>query len=222
MEVIQIGSFAILVKWLLLGISMIIGLPFLRWWLSYKEKDGNAKKIFDEIANSLFIGFIIWKISLILLEPSLVMKSLYSLLYFTGGSNGLILAIIGSILYFFFKARKINIPNMLILQSAFIFSFSTLSGYHILRFFYLNGENLSHLLFGLFTASCLSLAFINRDILSQRNIYTFTIILSFINLFLSFIYENIANNLFLLSMEQLFFIGLIVVSLFYWDKKPVS
>jgi hypothetical protein len=201
---------------------VIIGLSILRWWMSHTANDGNTKKIFDEIANSLFIGFIIWKISLILLEPSLVMKSLYSLIYFTGGSNGLILAIIGSIIFFFFKARKINIPNMLILQSTFIFSFSTLSGYHLLRFFYLNGENLSHLLFGLFTGSCLSLAFINRDILTQRNIFTFTIILSFLNLILSFIYENIAVNLFLFSMEQWFFIGLIIVSLFYWDKKPVS
>ncbi|PAE40873.1 hypothetical protein [Bacillus sp. 7884-1] len=222
MEVIQIGSFAILVKWLLLGISVIIGLFFLKWWFMPTEKDETTKKIFDEIANTLFIGFIIWKISLILLEPSLVMKSLYSLLYFTGGSNGLILAIIGSVLYFFFKARKIKIPNMLILQSAFIFSFSTLSGYHILRYFFLNGENLSHLLFGLCTASCLSLAFIKRDILTQKNIFTFTIILSFLNLILSFIYENIAVNFFLFSMEQWFFIGLIVVSLFYWDKKPVS
>jgi len=222
MQVIQIGSFAILLKWLLLGIAIILGLIYIRLWLYFSQKGVIDKRLIDLLSNSLFLGFFIWKFSLILFDPSLIMKSPLSLLYFTGGSKGLILAITVTILFFFFKAKKLMIPNVFILQSGFLLSFAVLSGYHILTYIFLNEQQLSHLFLGLYTVLIIVIYLLKQKVLSQNAIFTYLIIFSFFNLLLSFINGNTDNKIFLFSLEQWFFIGLIIVSIFYWDKKSFS
>ena len=57
MEVIQIGSLAILLKWVLLGVAIVIGLIFIRIWFICKREVKSGKQVFDLLVNSLFIGF---------------------------------------------------------------------------------------------------------------------------------------------------------------------
>lgn len=134
MQVIQIGSLAISLKWLLLGVGILIGLFVIKFWVSKTHEGELHKRVFDLLVNTLILGFFIWKGSLIILEPSIVMKSPLSLLYFTGGSKGLILAMIGSLIYFVFKGRKINIPNSLIKKILAVTALSGLIGWTIYDF----------------------------------------------------------------------------------------
>ncbi|MFE4525812.1 hypothetical protein ACFRCQ_27625 [Cytobacillus firmus] len=83
MEVIQIGSIAILLKWVLLGLAILLGLLYMKFRLMYLQKhEIQNKEVFDLIFNSLFLGFLIWKGSMLILEPSLIIKSPFSLLYY--------------------------------------------------------------------------------------------------------------------------------------------
>lgn len=73
-QVIPIGSFAILLKWLLLGLVILIGVIIIKFRLMKLQNSEMNKKVFDLLSNSLFLGFIIWKVCLLLLEPSIIIK----------------------------------------------------------------------------------------------------------------------------------------------------
>ena len=84
-----------MMKWVILGISIGIGFVFLKLWLLRSPKKELGKQLFELAVNSVFWGFLIWKGSLLLLEPKLIVESPMSLLYFTGGTRGFILGILG-------------------------------------------------------------------------------------------------------------------------------
>lgn len=219
MGVIQIGSLAILVKWLILGVAILFGLIFIKIWLQRSLQAELSKKVFDVFSNSIFIGFFIWKGSLLLIDPLLVLKSPFSLLYFTGGSNGLTLAILFSFIYVIFKSRKSNISSLLIYQSVFIFSLTVMGVYHLLCVFFLDMYVIFHFLLGSLTMVLLIWSLLNNSLLLQRGLISNTILFSFLNLILSFAFLPTDNRLSILSMEQWLFIGLIILSLFLDNKS---
>lgn len=106
MHFIQIGSLAIMTKWIILGVGIIAGLIIARVWLAKTTSTDNTKSIINLLTNGIFIGFLAWKGSLFLLEPALVIKSPMSLLYFTGGAKGLVIAVLIAFLYFLYHLKK--------------------------------------------------------------------------------------------------------------------
>lgn len=147
MNVLQMGSLAILFKWILLGTGIIIGLIFIRIWLQRSLSKEISKKVFDLLTNGLFLLVLVWKGSLLILEPKIVMKSPFSLLYFTGGEKGLAIAFLITIVYFIYMARKLISKNVII-QILLIFSLIVTSSYHFLFLFFLEDNELLHLLMG--------------------------------------------------------------------------
>ena len=170
MKVIQIGSFAIFLKWLLFGGAMMIGLILLKLWLHRSQPKDVNKQLFDIVTNSVFWGFLIWKGSLLLLEPKLVMKSPLSLLYFTGGSTGLIIAITSAIIYFMYKARKQQLTGLVAFQTVFIFSAIVSSGYHFLSQAFLETSMVYHFIFGGLTLLLLLSFLLNRSLFFKKEI----------------------------------------------------
>lgn len=124
-----------MMKWLVLGIAVVIGFVFLKLWLLQSQKKEPGKQLFDLVFNSIFCGFLIWKGSQLLLEPKLMIESPLSLLYFTGGTKGLILGTLGALIYLIFKARKLEITNLMVLQSTLVFAFAVMSGSFLLNLF---------------------------------------------------------------------------------------
>ena len=147
MDIIQIGSLTILLKWFLLGIAVLVSLVIVKIMLRRFSKSKQTKEIFDLLFNSLFYGFLVWKGSLFLFEPSLILKNPLSLLYFTGGSNGLILAIIFSLFYFIYQAKKLT-DFLFTLKYGLIFIFAVLSIYHFLAATFTGNHFIYHLLIG--------------------------------------------------------------------------
>jgi hypothetical protein len=216
MDIIQIGSFAIIQKWLLLGLAVLFGLMFLKTWLRRFQKEEN-QKLFELLLNTLFIGFLIWKISLFLFEPTLIWKSPFSLLYFNGGNNGLVLAIVLSIIYFTFKAQRKSISNLTILQTVFVFSLVVLSLYHTSSFIFQEKNHNLHFLLGFIAIFLLVLGLKKR--LTANWIFSSVILFAFINLIISFIYINLENKLLIFTAEQWLYILLSIFALIFWDKK---
>ena len=163
MNVIQIGSLTIMLKWVLLGSAILLGLVVIKLWLQRTQTKENNKKIFDILTNSLFILILAWKGSLILLEPKLILKSPLSILYFTGGTKGLEIATLISFMYFIYKNMKVKISSRLILQTILIFSLNVLSCYHFTFLFALDENDLYHLLVGTFTLIILYFIFIPKE-----------------------------------------------------------
>ncbi|HLO12651.1 MAG TPA: hypothetical protein VK190_10580 [Pseudoneobacillus sp.] len=163
MNVIQIGSLSIMLKWVVLGSGILIGLVVIKWWLQKTQMKEKSKKIFDTLTNSLFVLILVWKGSLILLEPKLILKSPISILYFTGGTKGLVIATLISLIYFIYKNMKIKISSRLILQTILIFSLTVLSCYHFTFLFALDEIDLYHLLVGTFTLIILYFILIPKE-----------------------------------------------------------
>lgn len=222
MEVFQIGSLAILPKWVLLGGAILFGLIFVKIWMKRSQEAKLNKKVFDVLTNSLFIGFFIWKGSLLLIDPLLVLKSPFSLLYFSGGSDGLIISIICTGIYFILQSRKSNLPGILIFQSVFLFSFVVLSLYHLLFAFLLDANSVYHFLLGSFSIVILVLSLLNKKWLLQTGLVSQTILFSFLNVILSFVFFKSDDRLLIFSIEQWFFVGLIIFSLFIDNGRKKS
>lgn len=144
MHFIQIGSLAIMTKWIILGIGIITGLLVARFWLAKTQTKEITKAILNLLTNGIFIGFLSWKGSLILLEPKLVIKSPMSLLYFTGGTKGFVIAFVITLLYLLYHLKKGTVHSILLIRSILITSFTTLMTYDLLALFWLQEQVVLH------------------------------------------------------------------------------
>ncbi|WP_147534031.1 peroxiredoxin family protein [Bacillus marasmi] len=141
MEYIQIGSISILQKWVFLAAAFLIGLLIIKLWLKKTQTRQLHNNIFTLVTDSLFWGFITWKLSLIVFEPSIVLKSPLSILYFTGGTKGLILAIILALTFFFIKAKLQSVPKKLAIQTVIMFILILTISYQLITLLFINNNN---------------------------------------------------------------------------------
>nr|WP_304216069.1 TlpA disulfide reductase family protein [Fredinandcohnia onubensis] len=144
MHFIQIGSLAIMTKWIILGVGIIAGLIIARVWLAKTTSTDNTKSIINLLTNGIFIGFLAWKGSLFLLEPALVIKSPMSLLYFTGGTKGLAIAVVIIVLYFLYHIKKRTVTTSHLIRSVLIVSFTTAMLYDLLALILRHDNSVFH------------------------------------------------------------------------------
>ncbi|MEH7226541.1 redoxin domain-containing protein [Bacillus sp. JJ1566] len=144
MHFIQIGSLAILTKWVILGIGVLAGLLVVRVWLAKTETKEVTKSVVNLLSNGIFIGFLAWKGSLLLLEPKLVIKSPMSLLYFSGGTKGLIIAVVITLFYLLYHIKKRTVQHASLIRSILILSFTTVISYDLLALFWLQEQIIFH------------------------------------------------------------------------------
>ncbi|WP_347552428.1 hypothetical protein ABFG93_08830 [Pseudalkalibacillus hwajinpoensis] len=99
------GQVKIPEQWLWIGIALVLTLLI----IYFVEKKWCERALASSLAYEIVLLFIIsWKASLILLNLSLVLTSPLSLLYFTGGSTGFIIALLFSTGYAVWKIWKTN------------------------------------------------------------------------------------------------------------------
>lgn len=96
----QIGKVTISEQLVLIGISIAIPLLIIYLVGKFLRLSTNAA----DLAFETVVAFILfWKGSLLLLSPLLVFNSPLSLLYFTGGHNGFIIALLFTMIYIHWK-----------------------------------------------------------------------------------------------------------------------
>ncbi len=220
LEVIQIGALAILQKWFLLGVAFILSLVGMKLFLFYL-KIAESKNIFDSMMNSVFYGFIIWKLSLIIFEPSLVIRSPLSILYFSGGNKGVIVAIIFSFLYFMLVTRKTQLSFFNRYYFFLSFSLSTIFLYHGLSMVFHTAIGLYHFLIFSFTFLFLVWVLLRRNAFLGKDLITLQIMYSFLHVVTGFLLQPMQDKIFIFSLNQWFFLGIIILSLIYWDKAQL-
>jgi len=143
-DVISMGPFIIKWSWLILGFSGFVAYLIVKNHLiGIKEEWG--KEILDSVGNSIFLCFVIWKLSLILFEPISVLNNPMVLLYFSGGYRGWILAVIFVFIYLLLQARKHNIPISSYMQFYGLGFSSAFAIYHLISAFTEKGDLVFHL-----------------------------------------------------------------------------
>ncbi|MBS4189410.1 hypothetical protein KHA94_04150 [Bacillus sp. FJAT-49705] len=103
MEAIFIGPFIIKYEWIWVFISFISAY----FMMKYKTKtDREFQQFFmDSVINAVIIGFITFKLSIVLFQPS-ILKNPLLILYSSGGKKGIIIGLVLGLIYIVWKHRK--------------------------------------------------------------------------------------------------------------------
>jgi peroxiredoxin len=165
---IQIGSLSMPTKWLFIAVSVLVGFIVLKVWLQRLQEE-RYKELGDLLFNSVFWAILVWKGSLLIFEPMLVVKSPLSLLYFTGGSKGLVLAALFVLFYIVYNAYKRNFDRNIVIKSILIFTFS-MSTFHYLLVFLFKEQLLSYLSLAVLSFILLVLTVVHRKKRINKNI----------------------------------------------------
>ncbi|OAB41053.1 hypothetical protein [Paenibacillus antarcticus] len=214
MNVIQLGPFVLNLELLMFILSACIGYMALKYRLKKVTVvvEGN---ISDKFVNALIIGFVIWKCSLILFDPMSVIHYPMSLIYFSGGDRGLMLAIAISVIYVWFRTRKDGTGIMLNLDVLLIGWTTSSSMYHLLLLASHKENVLYHVIFIILNIM-LALYFYTRKVaLGDSNVLTRVMIwYSLIMIGVSFLQKGRTLFIFGFTMEQLIYVFVFI--LFLW------
>lgn len=96
----QLGTFVLNIELLIYLISGIVGVLAVR----FRERGRPQKEMhISEAWNAVFIWLIAWKLSLFLFDPKGVIKHPLSLVFFSGGLRGVLLASVAALAYLFLR-----------------------------------------------------------------------------------------------------------------------
>lgn len=103
-DVIQLGRFTIYVPYLIHVASALLATGWV--YLAGNRHFNQGKSLSNEWLESWMMSVLIWKFSYALFHPLAVIENPSFLLYFSGGTKGLILGFAVGIVYFLFKTRN--------------------------------------------------------------------------------------------------------------------
>lgn len=103
-KIIQLGPYIITVQWLVLAISGT--LVYIVLILRLKAVESLNKGVQEIIVDSLMISGFVWKFSLIIFDPVKFVNNPLTLIYFSGGIRGFLLALVIAAAYLIFSSGK--------------------------------------------------------------------------------------------------------------------
>jgi hypothetical protein len=110
-EIIQLGPFMIQSKWLLLIVSGTIGYVIMQAALKKTANNGYIP-LLDKTINTFFMVFLCWKLSPLLLTPSILWTNPLGLLVLPGSIYGIWIGILLALLYLFRELRLLKVPGL--------------------------------------------------------------------------------------------------------------
>jgi len=99
-----IGPFMIKHIYVVILLSAIAAYFAVKW--TARDDKSFQQLLLNTIVNGVLIWFVIFKFSTILFQPSLLLESPFSIIYFTGGIKGAILGIVFAIIYLYLIYKK--------------------------------------------------------------------------------------------------------------------
>ncbi|WP_301171681.1 hypothetical protein [Brevibacillus nitrificans] len=107
-DVIQLGPLLVKMSMLIVVVSIILAFAAVHFRL--REKKELKRTIWEVMSSSLLLAFLVWKFSYVLFYPSKAIEQPASILYFSGGDRGLLLALLAAIVYIAVTVRKKELP----------------------------------------------------------------------------------------------------------------
>lgn len=127
-----LGPLVIKFEWITLAISFLGS--FLIVKIMTKDDRNFQKQVIDILFNAILMIIIIFKFSIVLFRPSLLSNNLLGIVYFTGGTKGLLLGSITAIIYILVKSKKQKLWTLQFLQVIMVAIISTVIFYWIADF----------------------------------------------------------------------------------------
>lgn len=211
---IDLGPILLPVKWLFVGLGLLVAYVVLKIRLKGSKLNGNV--LLDTISNTAIIGFIVWKVSYAVFHPIYAMNNPIGILYFNGGERGLILAFIVSCVYLFFYAKKQKIHFMIyidLILLAWISGSATFSLYQVT-------SNLIYFIGHITFAMIIVLIILTKkvDIGNKHSVFTIGIYYSFSQILLGY-FSNKSPIILGFTLIQLIFILLAIFLIIATKQK---
>lgn len=127
-----LGPLVIKFEWITLAISFLGS--FLIVKIMTKDDRNFQKQVIDILFNAILMIIIIFKFSIVLFRPSLLSNNLLGIVYFTGGTKGLLLGSITAIIYILVKSKKQKLWTLQFLQVIMVAIISTVIFYWVADF----------------------------------------------------------------------------------------
>lgn len=130
MYTIQVGSLVLNGQLILLFVFGIAGWLTARFYL--RDHPEEVQKSIGSLAfNAFFIWLLVWKGSLLLLEPIQTIQNPLSLLYFDGGVRGRWLAAVAVVFYIIYRMKKVGLSREITIQAATLYVLGGWCVYHV-------------------------------------------------------------------------------------------
>lgn len=206
-DITQIGPFILRTQWIIIIFSVLTGYFVMKRRLN---SAGNFDRtVLTTIENSLIIVLLVWKFSVILVDPLKIIHTPLALLYFSGGEFGIGLAAIVAILYIFLHARNKKV-SVLVYGDLLLTGFFAASATYFLFNLILNSYKV--IIYGSnLIISLLLLLFIfkrNKEFAKPNYLIEVLIWLSLSQGFIRFLDPLKQNFWWRFSKEQIFFLTL--------------
>ncbi|NSL51067.1 redoxin domain-containing protein [Calidifontibacillus erzurumensis] len=133
-DAIKFGPFLIKYIYLVIIVSSVISYVVMKSRL--KERPDLQAMIMDEFGNATLLWIFIWKFSYSLFYPTRAIETPQTILFFTGGQNGGILATIISCCYLICKVKKHRLNYKIAFDTFIVGVLSFLTSYYLLLFLF--------------------------------------------------------------------------------------
>ncbi|BAH42237.1 hypothetical membrane protein [Brevibacillus brevis NBRC 100599] len=107
-DAFQIGPFLLKMSMLAVVVSLSLGFVAISAQLTHSREWKSA--VIELLSHALVLAFLVWKFSYILFDFSKALENPSSILYFSGGENGTMLAVVVVVVYLTKTVRKKAIP----------------------------------------------------------------------------------------------------------------
>jgi hypothetical protein len=134
MGIFQLGPLSIKYEWAILFAAGLITYAVVKKAIHSKPF---SKDFLDTLFNIVFIWIIIYKLSILLFRPSLLLTNPLGLLYFNGGNKGAILALIVCLIYLFWTFKKRSWQKEDLIQGLIITVVSAFLSFWLVRTFFI-------------------------------------------------------------------------------------
>ncbi|NRR02479.1 hypothetical protein HP570_09630 [Brevibacillus sp. RS1.1] len=111
-DAFQIGPFLLKMSMLAVVVSLSLGFVAISAQLTHSREWKSA--VIELLSHTLVLAFLIWKFSYILFDFSKALENPSSILYFSGGENGTMLAVVVVVVFLTKTVRKKAIPVHLV------------------------------------------------------------------------------------------------------------
>ena len=138
MQVIMLGPLMLKYSLLMMIISVAAGYLVTLFRTRYLGTD-IRKPMLDDLMTTLLIGILVWKFSTLVFDFKSVIRSPLSLLYYTGGTQGIILAVIIGILILTYKCIRHHKPWVLHANAALTWLIASYGVMNLLQVFFADG-----------------------------------------------------------------------------------
>ncbi|WP_154665915.1 hypothetical protein [Paenibacillus pinihumi] len=113
-EVLQLGPLMIRMDWLTLALSGLGG--YAAMWLQWKRSSWSGRPVLDPLFNAVLIYFLVWKLSPLVLSPSILKEPPMYWLMVSGNAAGGWTGFVIGVIYLGRAWRKLDVPWKLTLD----------------------------------------------------------------------------------------------------------